>query len=255
MVRCADVRTTTSDAGCRPHRDLRLELPHWENVLYPPGLPARNRLDAYVRWFSTAELNASFYRWPKNVTFAGWQRRLPSGFRLSVKAPRGLTHAKRLYAPEVWVDRLTSCWHELGDRRGVLLVQLPPSMIRDDARLDYFLARLPWWMSAAVEFRHELAGRHRVRPAGPPRGRVHGDERSGPAVRAPGHGPFVYVRMHGPDHDHLYAGSYSDADLRWWADRIREWRDSGLDVWVYFNNDGGGNAVRNAQRLEELLAW
>ena len=35
--------------------------------------------------------------------------------------------------------------------------------------------------------------------------------------------PFVYVRLHGPDHDHLYAGSYSDDDLRWWADRIGEW--------------------------------
>ena len=54
------------------------------------------------------ELNASFYGWPRDATFAGWQRRLPSGFALSVKAPRGLTHAKRLYAPEPWVPRLTS---------------------------------------------------------------------------------------------------------------------------------------------------
>jgi uncharacterized protein YecE (DUF72 family) len=69
---------------------------HWENVLYPPGLPAAQRLAHYVRAFGTAELNASFYRWPKEQTFAGWHRRLPPGFLLSVKAPRGLTHAKRL---------------------------------------------------------------------------------------------------------------------------------------------------------------
>src|SRR3712207_9351822 len=50
--------------------------------------------------------------------------------------------------------------------------------------------------------------------------------------------PFVYVRLHGPDHEHLYAGSYSDDDLRWWADRIREWDASGRDVFAYFNNDG-----------------
>ncbi len=50
---------------------------------------------------------------------------------------------------------------------------------------------------------------------------------------------FVYVRMHDPDHDHLYAGSYSDADLKWWADRIREWSLAGQDVYVYFNNNDG----------------
>ena len=89
------------------------------------------------------ELNASFYRWPRDAAFASWRRRLPAGFQLSVKAPRGLTHAKRLYAPEPWLPRLTSAWHELGDRRAVLLVQLHPGHERDDARLDYFLSRLP----------------------------------------------------------------------------------------------------------------
>ena len=66
--------------------------------------------------------------------------------------------------------------------------------------------------------------------------------------------PFVYVRLHGPDGRHLYGGSYSDDDLRWWAARAREWEAQGRDVLVYFNNDGGGNAVRNAARLERLLA-
>ena len=56
---------------------------------------------------------------------------------------------------------------------------------------------------------------------------------------------FVFVRMHGPDRQHLYAGSYPDADLRWWAGRIREWDRAGQDVFVYFNNDGEANAVRN----------
>ena len=67
---------------------------HWEHVLYPVGLPPAERLGRYVQVFGTAELNASFYRWPKERTFAGWSRRLPPGFLLSVKAPRGLTHAK-----------------------------------------------------------------------------------------------------------------------------------------------------------------
>jgi uncharacterized protein YecE (DUF72 family) len=54
---------------------------HWEGVLYPPGIPARDRLWAYSRQFQTGELNASFYRWPRQSSFAGWRRRLPDGFQ------------------------------------------------------------------------------------------------------------------------------------------------------------------------------
>ena len=227
---------------------------HWDGVLYPPGTPPRDRLAHYVRRFGTVELNASFYRWPRTATFASWRRRLPSGFQLSVKAPRGLTHAKRLYAPETWVGRLTACWHELGDRRAVLLVQLPPTQVRDDARLDFFLGLLPDWMRVAVEFRHPswhdeavyaLLERHGaaycvMSGAGLPC-----------VLRATA--PFVYVRLHGPDDAHLYAGSYPDADLRWWADRIGEWSGGGRDVYVYFNNDGHGHAVRDAEALRRLV--
>ncbi len=227
---------------------------HWTDVLYPPGLPPRDRLRYYVGNFDTVELNSSFYRWPRPVSFASWRRRLPEGFLLSVKAPRGLTHAKKLYSPEVWVDRIIQCWHELRDRRAVLIVQLPPGMPRDDARLDYFLSLLPDWMRVAVEFRHDSWHTEEVFAL---------LERHGAAycimsganlpcvLRVTA--PFVYVRMHGPDHDHLYGGSYSDADLAWWADRIREWQDAGRDVFVYFNNDGGGNAVRNAWTLRGML--
>jgi uncharacterized protein YecE (DUF72 family) len=59
--------------------------------------------------------------------------------------------------------------------------------------------------------------------------------------------------MHGPDRQHLYGGSYPDADLCWWADRVREWVAMRKDVFVYFNNDGAGNAVRNADTLRGLV--
>ncbi|MGY1706053.1 DUF72 domain-containing protein [Geodermatophilus sp. SYSU D00697] len=226
---------------------------HWDGVLYPPGTPPRDRLAHYVRRFGTVELNASFYRWPRTATFAGWRQRLPPGFQLSVKAPRGLTHAKRLYAPETWIGRLTACWHELGDKRAVLLVQLAPTQERDDQRLEFFLSLLPDWMRVAVELRH---------PSWHDEGVFALLERHGAAycvmsgaglpcvLRATG--PFVYVRMHGPDAGHLYAGSYPDADLRWWADRVGEWSEAGRDVYVYFNNDGYGHAVRNAETLRAM---
>jgi len=227
---------------------------HWEDVLYPAGTPARARLDYYCRQFGTVELNASFYRWPRESVFAGWRRRLPEGFLFSVKAPRGLTHAKKLYAPEVWVDRIARSWHELGDKRAVLLVQLPPGMERDDARLDYFLGLLPAWIRVAVECRHPSWHDDAVY-ALLERRRAAYCVMSGaglPCVLRATAG-FVYVRMHGPDHEHLYGGSYSDQDLQWWADRVRQWQAAGQDVYIYFNNDGGGNAVRNAGTLRSLL--
>jgi Protein of unknown function DUF72/Zinc-binding dehydrogenase len=127
---------------------------HWSDVLYPPGAPSRERLRYYTQSFQTVELNSSFYRWPRLATFRAWKRRLPTGFRFSVKAPRGLTHAKKLYAPEAWTERIAACWHELADKRAVLLVQLGPDLARDDARLGYFLELLPQWVQTSVEFRH-----------------------------------------------------------------------------------------------------
>lgn len=227
---------------------------HWDGVLYEPGTAPRDRLARYCVEFDTVELNASFYRWPREASFTSWQRRLPPGFVMSVKAPRGLTHARRLYPPGVWSERITRCWHELADKRGALLVQLRPDHERDDARLDWFLGTLPDWVRVAVELRHPtwqhddvfaLLERHGV-------GYVVVSGAGIPCVlRATA--AFVYVRLHGPDHDHLYAGSYSDADLGWWADRIREWAGQGRDVFAYFNNDGEGNAVRNARTLRALL--
>jgi uncharacterized protein YecE (DUF72 family) len=227
---------------------------HWADVLYPPGAAPGDRLGYYTQAFRTVELNASFYRWPRQATFRSWRRRLPDGFQFSVKAPRGLTHAKKLYAPEVWIERISACWHELGDKRAVLLVQLAPGHERDDARLGYFLERLPRWIRVAVEFRHPSWHDEHVFGMLEHHGAAY-CVMSGaglPCVlRATA--PFVYVRLHGPDPHHLYGGSYSDADLAWWADRLREWEGAGRDVFVYFNNDGHGHAVRNAGALRHCV--
>jgi uncharacterized protein YecE (DUF72 family) len=227
---------------------------HWEPELYPPGLPARDRLARYAGAFPTVELNSSFYRWPRPAAFQSWHRRLPDGFRLSVKAPRGLTHAKRLYAPEAWAARIAACWHELAGQRAVLLVQLAPGHPRDDARLAYFLQALPWWVRVAVEFRHPSWHDEDVFALLESHGAAY-------CVMSGAQLPcilrttadFAYVRMHGPDDQHLYAGSYTDDNLRWWAGRLREWDQAGQDVFVYFNNDGGAHAVRNARTLRSML--
>lgn len=227
---------------------------HWHGVLYPPGAPAADRLDHYVGAFGTVELNASYYRWPADHTFVRWRRRLPDRFLMSVKAPRGLTHFKRLFEPERWLARMQAGLRYLGRKRGVLLVQLSPNFAYDHPRLAYFLAQLPPWLQTTVEFRHPSWHREEVF-------RLLEERQVAYCVMSGAHlpcvlratAPFVYVRLHGPDPDHLYGGSYGDDDLRWWAARIREWEAQGRDVYAYFNNDGGGNAVRNALALRHLL--
>ncbi len=227
---------------------------HWVRVLYDTGLPPGDRLKRYAAEFDTVELNGSFYRWPSDVQFERWRDQLPAGFVMAVKAARGLTHARRLRSPEVWVERLERGWRALADRSGPLLVQLHPALERDDARLNHFLGVMPADIPVAVEFRHpswedeavyELLEKHGaayvvMSGAGLPC-----------VLKATA--KFVYVRLHGPDPDAMYGGSYSADDLRWWAERVGEWAGQGRDVLVYFNNDLGGNAVRNARDLRAAL--
>ncbi|MBS4729782.1 DUF72 domain-containing protein [Mycobacterium sp. SM1] len=227
-------------------------------MLYPPGLPPARRLARYAEVFDTVELNSSFYRWPADATFAGWREQLPARFTMSVKAHRGLTHYRRLASPEPWIERFQRCWRALGDHHGVLLVQLHPDQHRDSvsqARLTAFLAVLPAQIWVAVELRHpswndpavyRLLERHRaayVVMSG-----------AGLACTPRATTDLVYVRMHGADPDTRYAGSYSADELRSWADRIAGWGDKGRDVWVYFNNDVRGHAVRNALALRQLVS-
>ena len=227
---------------------------HWQGILYPQDTPVHDRLGYYVQHFQTVELNSSFYRWPQKATFISWRKRLPDGFLLTVKAPRGLTHAKKLYAPELWVERIGECWHELREKRAVLLVQLAPNQPCDYDRLAYFLDQVPRWMRIAVEFRHpswhtnaifDLLEQHQAAYC------IMSGAYLPCILRTTA--PFVYVRMHGPNTHYLYGGSYSDTDLHWWASRIREWAAAEKEVFVYFNNDGGGNAVRNAQMLRWII--
>lgn len=227
---------------------------HWQGVLYPDKLPSAKRLDYYLQRYQTVEVNSSYYHWPRDTTFSNWRVRLPEGFLMTVKAPRGLTHSSRLASPEKWLERIEHSLHCLGEKLGVFLVQLPPAFACDMARLAYFLEQTPPWIKLAVEFRHPSWHTEEVFS-------LLENKNAAYCVMSGANLPcilkatasFVYVRMHGPDHNFLYAGSYSDDDLCWWAGRIREWEAQGKSVFVYFNNDGSGNAVRNADTLKYFL--
>lgn len=227
---------------------------HWQGILYPRKASSLERLDAYARRFRTVEVNNTFYRWPKDEVFTTWHDRLPEGFLASIKASRGLSQFRKLKDPEPWLDRMAPGLARLEEKRGAFLVQLPPHFPYNPDRLASFLEATASWPRLAMEFRHPSWDREETYGL-LERRQVAYCVMSGPGMpcvlRATA--PTVYVRLHGPDGAPLYAGRYSDDDLRWWADRIREWVAQNREVFVYFNNDGFGHAISNAETLRGML--
>src|SRR3954464_3454928 len=99
---------------------------HWQGILYRHGASSLERLDAYARRFRTVEVNNTFYRWPRDTVFETWHDRLPPGFVVSVGAARGLPRSRRRKDPAPGLERRRGGLRRLGEKRGVLLVQLPP---------------------------------------------------------------------------------------------------------------------------------
>ncbi|NUP80949.1 MAG: DUF72 domain-containing protein [Nonomuraea sp.] len=222
----------------------------WRGVLYPQGVPQRLWLETYAAEFPTVESNNAFYRLPGPETFAAWRERTPAGFVMAVKAGRFLTHIKRLADPEEPVGRLMGAAGELKEKLGPILLQLPPTLRADPGRLDRCLGCFPAGVRVAVEPRHDSWWTEEVRQVLLRHGAaLCWADRLGrpltPLWRTAGWG---YVRLH----EGLAAPrpSYGDAALRSWARRVGEaaWRDA----YVYFNNDPGGAAVRDARRFARL---
>ena len=62
-------------------------------------------------------------------------------------------------------------------------------------------------------------------------------------------GDEVYLRFHGTKR--WYRHDYSDEELNTWVDKIRF--SGAKRAWIYFNNDYGGFAPRNALTMWTLL--
>ncbi len=223
---------------------------HWRGVLYPEGLAQRQWLPRYAQLFDTVEMNATFYRLPTPESVQRWRDAAPPGFLFAVKGSRYLTHLKRLLDTEEGLRRFYEPVSRFGRKLGPVLWQLPPHMKPDHDRLDRFLGRLPRGRHA-VEFRdpdwysqetcavldahgvafceHDLVERLPPRPTG----------------------GFRYVRFHGKTGK--YSGRYGSGALRRFATDYLATAAHGEDVFVYFNNDLGGHAVRDALDLLALL--
>jgi uncharacterized protein YecE (DUF72 family) len=227
---------------------------HWRGVVYPAALPVKDWLKSYCERFDTVEVNNSFYRLPSEAVFAAWARQVPAGFLFAVKASRFLTHMKKLKDPAEPLANVLGRARHLGPHLGPVLYQLPPHWHCNLDRLRAFLALLPRDLTHVIEFRDPSWYNDAVRALLTEHGVgfcIH-DLRGVPSpewvtARA------VYVRFHGPTAK-AYAGGYSPAHLRRWADRIAAYRHAGHDVYAYFNNDDAGHAVFDAQTLLGMLA-
>ncbi len=226
--------------------------PHWRGVLYPHGVPQRRWLEHYAAEFDTVELNVTFYRLPAQAVFSGWRERTPQGFLFAVKAPRVITHHRKLADCAAEAAEFLSRANRLGERLGPLLVQLPPRWPCDAARLEGFLGALPEGVRFAFEFRDESWLREDVYSLLQARNmavvRVSAQRFPEASTST---ADFRYLRMHGDEQ--TYSSKYSQESLARWADYIAEWVSDKRDVFVYFNNDAHGYAVEDARRLREMV--
>jgi len=221
---------------------------HWIGPFYPEGTRSTALLDHYAGRFSSAEINNSFYRLPSPETLRRWRAQTPPRFVFSCKASRFITHMKKLNAPEKSLPPFFDGMRALGDKLKVVVFQLPPRWRCNPERLQAFLAALPSGYRYAFEFRDESWFDSAVYDALTGSGAAFciydmGDKRSPEVVT----GDFVYLRLHGPAG--AYEGSYSARRLARLAAKLEAWRQDGRDCFVYFDNDAGGQAPKDALRL------
>lgn len=220
--------------------------PEWKGRFYPAELGADEMLAYYGRIFPTCEINNSFYRYPAENTLTQWAEAVPASFRFTIKAHRRITHHKRLADVDGDLAFLAERLSLLGERLGVLLFQLPPSVRCDELRLRTFLTLLRPGATAAIEFRHDswrrdevyrVLDEHRVALVA-----AETDEEAQPRLAV---GPIAYLRLH--------KYRYTDEELEDRAGWINEQLAAGRDVYAYFTHEEDTPGYEYARRLMAMV--
>lgn len=230
--------------------------PEWKGSFYPSDLPAARMLPYYAARFPTVEINYTFYRMPNEKLVAGWAAQTPSPYKLTLKAPRRITHDSRLRNCGELVRGFCRVAGTLGDKLGALLFQLPPSAKKDLGVFDAFLDELPPKVCAAFEFRHaswldqdvfdRLARRNLALCVA--------DVGAGDGSRAAG-APRPVPRYLTADYAYfrLRDEGYRADDIKRWADTIAREAASCREVFVYFKHEEQGKGPGFAKLLMEHL--
>lgn len=235
-----------------------LLLPVPNKSFYPPEFQDRSRLFYYGTLMNSIEINSSFYKIPQAATIAKWSGEVPADFKFTFKLFKEITHQKNLVFDATEVGRFFNVINHVEQKKGCVLVQLPPSIkISHYVQIRQLLEvlrnydpELEW--NIAIEFRHvslyveelnELLAEFEMNSV------IH-DKKFSPSPLEANNAPFVYLRFHGPGGD--YRGSYDDSLLAEYASYINEWIDEGKSVYTYFNNTMG-DANGNLDTLRSMV--
>jgi len=218
----------------------------WKGSFYPRDLPPSAMLAYYAERFTAVEINNTFYRMPSEEVLRQWIENVPEEFIFAIKAPQEITHRKRLKGVEEPMSRFFTALDALGNHLGPVLVQLPPNMKKDAARLAAFLELPPPGTRVALEFRHESWFDDEVfdilRGAGAALCVTHGERTPVPMVATTTWG---YLR--------LRQGHYTDAELAEWADAVRAEASRWSDVFAFFMHEDTGTGPVIAVRWNSEL--
>ena len=220
--------------------------PEWKGSFYPQKMPAAKMLPYYAEHFSTVEINYTFYRMPNEKILAGWNRETPDHFKLTLKAPKRITHDRRLRDCEESVQMFLRAAQTLGPKLGAVLFQLPPYFKKDLQVLDGFLGMLPADLCAAFEFRHaswldeEVYARLQARNLSLC---VADSEKSSTPLRLTADYAYFRLRDEG----------YTPDDVANWARSIRDHTAACREVYVYFKHEEQGKGPQFARMLLDAL--
>jgi uncharacterized protein YecE (DUF72 family) len=225
----------------------------WRERVYPKGLGTGRWLEHYATLFDTVEVNSTFYRLASPEAVKRWVEQTPSHFVFAAKASRYLTHIKRLTELGRGVRRFYEGIQPLVDSEkvGPIVWQFPANFHRDDERLAGALDELPPGRHC-FEFRHRSWFTDDVYALLRQHGAalVIGDHPERPFQSHEHTADWTFIRLHHGQRGRR--GNYSETELAEWAERIADWRRS-TEVFVYFNNDWEGFAVRNGAWMRKRL--
>lgn len=218
----------------------------WKGKFYPATAAPGEMLRFYAEHFHSVEINNTFYRMPTERVLHSWAQQVPVDFVFAFKAPRAITHRKRLRDAHEEVAYLFRVLSSLGDRLGPVLFQLPASVRADLSVLREFLALIPDGRDCAFEFRSptwladDVLGLLRNRKACLCTADTDGNPAEGILPTA----SWGYLRLRRSD--------YTEADLAWWLDRVvaQKWDRA----FVFFKHEEGARGADAAARFQELAA-
>lgn len=224
----------------------------WKEVFYPKGVPQRKWFEYYTGHFSTLELNVTFYRFPEVSMLKSWYERSSADFCFSVKAPRIITHFKKLNDCDKFLhDFYQTVQTGLKEKTGCILFQFPPRYNYTEERLQKIINSLDPEFPNVVEFRHSSWWKKEVYKA-LGKNKITFSGMSHPLLPETviENTSLLYYRMHGVPQ--LYQSPYSTEYLEKFIKDVQA-SDKTKKAFIYFNNDIGCNAVKNATEMKVLV--